>query len=346
MKTMHIVSLLGLVLAAILPSQAAVCDVVSFGSGGSQFSMEFVTIANPGNAADATGLPNPAGAVGYVYNMGKYEVSRDMIDKANAPISSGGGNLGITLQDMTPFGGNGANRPATGISWNEAARFVNWLNTSSGFQPAYKFATQPGDVGYSANENIALWTTGDGAAFNAANPFRNSQAFYVLPTANEWYKAAYHDATAGIAGTYFNYPTGSDTAPTSVASGTAAGTAVFGRVASTGPADVMFAGGLSSYGTMGQGGNSFEWEETESDLSNNSTSSRRGVRGGDWFNGSSSLRSLDRGSAFPNDESLNLGFRVATASIPEPSPMLYGALITACGLLWKCASGARTAFRA
>jgi formylglycine-generating enzyme required for sulfatase activity len=43
--------------------------------------------------------------------------------------------------------GNGANRPATGVSWNEAARYVNWLNTSNGLAPAYKFATQPGEVG-------------------------------------------------------------------------------------------------------------------------------------------------------------------------------------------------------
>ena len=45
------------------PSCAA---VVSFGSGvGNTFNMEFVTIGNPGNAADTTGAPNPAGAVGY-----------------------------------------------------------------------------------------------------------------------------------------------------------------------------------------------------------------------------------------------------------------------------------------
>lgn len=45
--------------------------VVSFGSGANSFQMEFVTIGNPGNAADTTGLPNPAGAVGYTYGIGK-----------------------------------------------------------------------------------------------------------------------------------------------------------------------------------------------------------------------------------------------------------------------------------
>ena len=36
-------------------------------------------------------------------------------------------------------GGNGPNKPAAGISWLEAAKFVNWLNKSTGHTPAYKF---------------------------------------------------------------------------------------------------------------------------------------------------------------------------------------------------------------
>jgi formylglycine-generating enzyme required for sulfatase activity len=108
--------------------------------------MDFVTIGNPGNVADTTGSPNPAGRVDYVYNIGKYEVSRDMITKANAA-----GGLVITLNDMSRYGGNGVNRPATGVSWNEAARFVNWLNTSQGYQAAYNFTTS------GANANITLW---------------------------------------------------------------------------------------------------------------------------------------------------------------------------------------------
>ena len=33
----------------------------SFGSGANTFTMDFVTIGNPGNAADTTGNPNPGG---------------------------------------------------------------------------------------------------------------------------------------------------------------------------------------------------------------------------------------------------------------------------------------------
>ena len=105
--------------------------------------MDFVTIGNAGNADDDTGH----GGVGYNYRMGVNEVSRGMIDTYNSQSSPA-----LTMSDMTSFGGNGVNRPATGISWNEAARFVNWLNTSKSFSAAYKFSTAGN------NDDIALWS--------------------------------------------------------------------------------------------------------------------------------------------------------------------------------------------
>jgi hypothetical protein len=208
----------------------------TFGSGANTFDIEFVTIGNPGNAADTTGDPNPAGKVDYVYRIGKFEISEQMIDKANAS-----GGLGITKDTRGP------NKPATSISWNEAARFVNWLNVSRGSVRAYKFDIQPGEVGYDANANIELWTSSD-VGYNPNNLYRNSLARYFLPSVDEWYKAAYYDPSLGV---YYDYPTGSDTPPTAVASGTAAGTAVYDQA---GPADIMLAGGLSAYGTMAPGG--------------------------------------------------------------------------------------------
>lgn len=286
--------------------------IITFGSGANQFNMEFVEIGDAGNAADTTGSPNPAGAVSYVYEIGKFEVSRDMIIKANAA-----GSLGITLQNMSSIGGNGVDKPATGVSWNEAARFVNWLNTSTGNQAAYKFTTG------GANDNIALWQSGD-AGFDAANPFRNSLAHYFLPTFDEWYKAAYYDP---VSDTYFNFPNGSDTAPTAVSGGTTAGTAVYGQTFFQGPADIDNAGGLSPFGIMGLGGNVWEWQETEDDLVNNNPSSARGVRGGNWEGISGRLSSSSRISHSPTHESSVIGFRVASissdaAAVPEPSSFL------------------------
>ena len=110
---------------------ASSANAATFGNGDNQFTIAFVPIGNPGNTPDTSGKPNPAGSVPYSFEMGKFEVSRDMVTKASTA-----GGLGINLQDMTAFGGNGIDRPATGVSWNEAARFVNWLNTSSGITVA------------------------------------------------------------------------------------------------------------------------------------------------------------------------------------------------------------------
>ncbi|MFO0915252.1 MAG: SUMF1/EgtB/PvdO family nonheme iron enzyme [Pirellulales bacterium] len=282
----------------------------TFGTGANQFTIDFVTVGNPGNAADTTGTPNPAGSVPYVYRMGKYEISRDMVIKANSQ-----GELGITLADMTAFGGNGTNRPAAGISWNEAVRFVNWLNTSQGFEPAYKVSSQPDDVGYSANTDILLWQTGD-LGYNAANPFRNTLARYFLPSVDEWYKAAYYDPNAnGGAGGYWFYPIGSDTTPTAVSGGTAPDAAVYKQLLAQGPADVNNAGSPSPYGVMGMGGNVWEWEETEVDLVNDNGASFRGLRGGSWTTGPFGLQASNRGGDAPSFEFNIIGFRVASLPV-------------------------------
>jgi formylglycine-generating enzyme required for sulfatase activity len=291
-------SLLTLTLLA-LGYQTASAQLVteSFGTGANAFTMDFVTIGNPNNAADTTGSPKPAGSVAYIYNLGKHEVTRDMITKANAA-----GSLGITLQDMTNYGGNGVNRPATGVSWYEAATYVNWLNTSTGGTAAYKFS----------GSTFQLWSAGD-AGYNANNMFRNSLAKYVIASSNEWYKGAYGSPN----GTWYDYATGSDSAPTQVAGGTAANTAVYNG--QSGPADITSAGGLSAYGTMGQGGNVWEWNETAYDGNNNTAGESRELRGGSWGGVGSYLDASSRYGNDPSAEGYSCGFRVA--SVPEPSAL-------------------------
>jgi formylglycine-generating enzyme required for sulfatase activity len=257
-----------------------------------------------------------------------YEVSRDMVTKASTE-----GGLDIKLDSMSfVTAGPRPDMPATGVSWNEAARFVNWLNTSQGYPPAYQFAMQPGDAGYSANANILLWQSGD-PGYNAANPLRNSLAYYFLPSFDEWFKAAYYDPNAnGGVGGYWDYPTGSDTEPIPVSGGTAAGTAVYLQPFEQGPADIHHAGGLSPYGVMGLGGNVWEWEETEFDLVNDDSTSFRGVRGGNWFFDSFDLDASYRDFGVPSVEGDDVGFRVA--SIPEPNTMLLG-FLAAAGLMLR-----------
>ena len=133
-------------LAVSYQSASATSLLETFGSGDNAFSMEFVTIGSPGNAADTTGSPNSAGSVAYTYNLGIYEVSRVQITKAN---------LGIMMAEMGSYGGNGANRPATGVTWYDAAKYVNWLNTSTGGTAAYKF---------DGSGTFQLWSAGDGGS--------------------------------------------------------------------------------------------------------------------------------------------------------------------------------------
>ena len=109
-------ALLALIAAGASPGgvERADAGTVTFGAGSNQFQMEFVTIGNPNNAADTSGAPNPAGAVGYTYGIGKFEVSEDMITKYNANFGTAN-SLAITKDTR------GSAKPATSVSWNEAA---------------------------------------------------------------------------------------------------------------------------------------------------------------------------------------------------------------------------------
>lgn len=293
-------------LLAILSLLATPAFADIFGSGANTFTMNFVTIGNAENANDDTGY----GDVGYDYRMGVNEVSRGMIDTYNSLSSPD-----LTMSDMTSYGGNGVNRPATGISWNEAARFVNWLNISNSFSPAYKFTTD----GY--NDDIALWESGD-AGYNAANPFRNANAHYYLPSEDEWYKAAYYDPNKSGGAGYYDYATGSDSAPTEVAGGMTSGTAVYnGQV---GPADITNAGGLSAYGTMAQNGNVWEWGESIFTAQNVSAVDSRVLRSGFWNDGFGILAASHRYEIGPKLEYYDVGFRVA--AVPEPSAIILSLL--------------------
>jgi len=287
----------------------------TFGSGANAFTMDFVTIGNPGNAGNNTSFYSDVGRVNYVYNIGKYEVSREMLIKANNL-----GGLGIPLVSMSGFGGNTPYIPATGNYWTEAAKFVNWLNLSTGNSAAYKFS----------GSSFVLWNSGD-SGYNIQNPYRNSQAKYFLPTLDEWYKGAYYDPTKSGSGGYWKYATGSDLPPTAVSGGTAQDTAVYNQPYFSNPADITNAGGLSYYGTMAQSGNAWEWIETAYDGVNDSALEEKFRLGGSWG-------SDGTGSEFLSNESYNyypaevpneyrnvaIGFRVA--SVPEPSSLSLLAL--------------------
>ena len=284
----------------------------TFGTSGNEFTIDFVGIGNTGNAADTTSF----GAVPYEYRVGTYEITQDAITKATAS-----GMSNVTARPWT------GNQPAANITWYEAAAFVNFLNTNSGKTAAYDLTFSSGSW------SMALWSSEQAWTAGGTNLYRNKDAFYFLPSENEWYKAAYYNP----AGTnYFLYPTGSDTAPTAVASGTNAGTAVYNNAASV-PAIVASAGGLSPYGTMGQGGNVWEWNESALDGTNSSSSENRAQRGGRWSGPEFGLSSSGQNGNDPTFESDTIGFRVA--SVPEPSTYVLVLMGAGALYLWKRRKG-------
>ena len=302
-------------LVSVTCGDAVSGEIVKFGVGENNFAMEFVIVGNPGNAQDVGGSPDPAGAVSYSYYMAKYEVSQDMVDKVNASTVVDGLPLElITLANTSEqptldfYGIRDPQQPAVGVSWIVAARFTNWLNVSSGYPPAYKFELQPGDIGYEDYwlQDAVMWPLGD-PSYDRFKPYRNRFARFVLPSHNEWYKAAYHDATSGTDGVYFTYPTGSDEAPTPVAEGSEPGTAVYVQEISQGPAVVSQAGGASPYGTIGQGGNAYEHQESFPRFMDRSSWSR----GGSWTHDLLTLSDDSRFGTRPSSQDARLGFRVA-----------------------------------
>ena len=295
------------ILVSAVGSDISSAKADTFGSGANAFEIEFVPIGQPGNPPDAN--PNPAGAVPYRFRMGKYEVSEQMIDKANAE-----GGLGITKDTRGP------DKPATSITWFEAARFVNWLNTSTGHTAAYSF---------DGSGNYQLWQPVD-PGYDPSNLYRNEFARYFMPSLNEWHKAAYFDPVTGV---YYDYPTGSDSVPDGI---DFVGDPNFDAVffdggLNSGPTDIFDVGLASLYGTLAQGGNVAEWEETAFDRSNTVAGKQRSDNGGNWGNAHTVMLASHTGIGItPSFGGDFLGFRVA--SIPEPTSLLLSVLLLP--LLW------------
>ena len=272
----------------------ALPEINTFGAGTNTFTIDFVTIGNPGNANDTNGF----GKVSYSYQIGAYAISQSQINAATA-----NGLQGVTA------GAWSGDQPACSMTWYQAAAFVNWLNTSQGYTPAYNLT-------YSNNSySMTLWPTNQAWTNGGTNFYRNANCVYFLPSENEWYKAAYYDPNKSNSGGYWLYPTGSSAAPMAVISGTASGTAVFNHVASA-PAPVTLAGGRSPYGTMGQGGNVFQWMESSYSGSSSYPAEVRVARGGDWIFAGYLMQSSSRGYRPAATSTNSIGFRVGSILHP------------------------------
>jgi len=267
------------------------------------------------------------GAVDYVYNIGKYEVTAgqytEFLNAVAATYTYGlyntwmadpGTPKGCNIQRSGYSGSytysvaaDWADRPVNYVSWGDAARFANWLHNG---QPTGELTGDP---------TQDAWLTEDGSYFlNGATSdtallaiTREPDATWVITSEDEWYKAAYHK-NDGVTGNYFDYPTSNDTTPSNdlidpdpgnnanfLDGGYTIGSPYwrteFGE----------FENSESPYDTFDQGGNVWEWNESILDVT------WRGIRGGPFGLENAFLHAAYRGTLYPSVEGTYVGFRVA-----------------------------------
>ncbi|MFZ1935975.1 MAG: SUMF1/EgtB/PvdO family nonheme iron enzyme, partial [Thermoguttaceae bacterium] len=303
--------------------------------------LEFVTVGDPGNAADTSNGGH--GSVPYVYQMGKYDVTvgqycqflnavakTDAYGLYNSGMATDmptikiaqSGSSGNYTYTVTGGCSQAANCPIFDVTWGDAARFCNWLQNG---QPTGVEGTGTTETGaYTLNGNATNWMA----------VTRNSTATYVIPSENEWYKAAYYKGGGTNAG-YWGYTTQSSTVPINILSTTGTNNANYLIVNGwiyTDPTNYLtpvgaFSASPGPYGTYDMGGNVFQWNEADF-----FSSTRRGMRGGGFDAYSTYLASFDWFANDPMSVGSDVGFRVA--SVPEPGSLslLIGAAII--GLLW------------
>jgi formylglycine-generating enzyme required for sulfatase activity len=243
--------------------------------------IETVTVGNPGNPDDIhyTGF----GGVDYTYNIGKYELTAgqytEFLNAVAVTDTYGLYHPSMSVIDPDPeengcgivrsgspgsysysVAADWADRPVNFVNWGDAARFCNWLHNG---QPT-------------GTQNLT--TTEDGSYYlNGAmsNPelmaiTREPDATWVIPTEDEFYKAAFHK-NDGVTGNYWNYATGTDDVPSyELIDPDPGNNATFVNVD---PYDWTIGApywrtelgahenSVSPYGTFDQGGNLFEWTE-------------------------------------------------------------------------------------
>jgi formylglycine-generating enzyme required for sulfatase activity len=275
----------------------ALADTDSFGTGDNAFNIDFVPISGSTNPTSGYGIVNKD------YRMGTYEITNEQWTKFKAAYGAVAGTP-TTAYDSDPYF-TGSSVPTNNVSWCEAAQFVNWLNTSKGYQAAYKFT---GEI-HTPSYTLDVWSSQDA---DGTNLYRNKNAKYFLPTENEWVKAAYWNGTS-----LQTWATIGDVSPTqgNGTSGTGWNYWDYGRPWAVG------SGSLELNGTYDIMGNVWEWMESPVYTGDYLSGFNRGIRGGsydlnDYYVGLLASSYLyDHGT--PNDEYVNVGFRVASI-VPEP----------------------------
>ncbi len=327
----------------MLKSLIACACVVLLPLVASAVTMEMVTVGDAGNAPDPlnTNAVPGIGSVDYVYQIGKFEVrnseyveflnavaatdtyglyNASMATDARGGIIQSGSSGSFTYSVKSGY----ENMPVVYVSFYDAVRFANWLENGQPTDAQVAGATETG--------SYTLFTDGSTTTNVSA---RSANATWVIPTENEWYKAAYYDPTASGTTNYWLYPTRSDSIPNSrPPNGTDANSANFYRNDGA-PGDFLNDGHAvtgspsfedttnyltdvgsyvladSYFGTFDQGGNVSEWNDGVF------SEPHRVFRGSHWDNGEFFMQSSIRNGRLPTYATSAVGFRVAF--IPEPS---------------------------
>lgn len=229
-----------------------------------------------------TSVVNPGqGSVWTVYQIGVYEitneqyceflnaVARDDVHELYHPMMAdnavGGivrmGSPGSYTYAPKP---NYAIKPVFFVRWNNAARFINWLENG---RPS-------GAQGPQTTEDGVYTMQADEAGSYFSDLRRNPDARWFLPTLAEWKKAAYWDPNKSDGAGWWKYATRTNTLPmpspaTPVGALTRRGANVvnFQALANWngsihGNVTTIGSGTTSAYGTYDQNGNVYEWTET------------------------------------------------------------------------------------
>ncbi len=305
-------------------------------------TIDLVPVGNAGNAGqwigpDYGGVGDPDtnrldGAVGYDYQIGKYEVTAgqyaEFLNAVAATDTYGLYNTnmatgvwaGVTVNQITRSGTSGSYTYAVGpnyadraigyVAWGSAVRFVNWL--ANGQPTGAEDASTTEDGSYLLNGAVS------NSALNAV--VRKEGATYVLPSEDEWYKAAFHK-NDGVTGNYWDYATGSNTIPTRELTSPDPGNNANYRPSGFGGTDYCIGAGppyyhtnvgaftnsVSPYGTFDQNGNTSEWTEGLIE-----TDGSRVWMGGGFNDKAEMMYAYTRVSNVPTYTSLAIGFRVGS----------------------------------
>jgi formylglycine-generating enzyme len=291
-----------------------------------------VTVGNPGNPGESQ-IDGTFGGVNYVYQMGKYEVTagqyaaflnavaaRDthglydvrMWTHAEGCKIERTGSPGNYTYSVAP---DRANRPVNFVSFGDGLRFANWLHNR---QPV-------GAQGLTTTEDGSYFLNGAVTDDELEGIVREPDATWVVPSEDEWYKAAYH-ANDGVTGNYFSYPMSADFG---ISNDLTDPDPDPGRHATyynhpddytIGPPDYRTEVGAhensaSPFGTFDQGGNVAEWNEAIP------LAGGRGLRGGAYLWGSELLAAWTRPIEFhSSDQFSDIGFRVGRLSGEQFEP--------------------------